>query len=142
MPQRTLQKDRDILDLARDLGELDFPINVSWTTGFNRSLASNRLMWMWANEVAKQRGDCSPDEVQNEWKRAFGVPIACEDVEFATFWRYHFPDTCYAKQLLAMQYIPVTSNFKTGEMTRFLEQVQRDCLEQGFQITDPEALGL
>lgn len=143
MPSHHITSAQHIIDLTRELGEhLPGPITVSYMVGFDRRAAQNRLMWKWAGEVEKQRPGETMGGIQREWKLIHGVPIAREDHQFTEFWYEHFEFTAYEYQLKAMRYIPVTSNFKTGEMARFLECVQRDCIENGFQITDPEAMGL
>jgi hypothetical protein len=38
----------------------------------------------------------------------------------------------------AMRYTPVTSEMKVKQMVRFMDTVERECVEQGIQLTQPD----
>jgi hypothetical protein len=43
-------------------------------------------------------------------------------------------------KLEAMAFIPVTSEMKVRQMVRYLDTVQRECLQQGIRLTDPDPM--
>jgi hypothetical protein len=44
----------------------------------------------------------------------------------------------YEKRKLAMRFTPVTSEMNVRQMVRFMDAVERECLEQGIVLTQPE----
>jgi hypothetical protein len=86
------------------------PVTVEWTPGRDRTLDQNRLQFLWAREASEQRGDMTADEVRCEWKLVHGVPILREEsAEFREVYDAAIKPLPYAKKLLAMRFIPVTS---------------------------------
>ena len=139
MPSRILRNKADLADLGKLLGALKLPVTVYWVGGGIRSLPQNQIMWLWAAEVAQQCGDRTPNEVQRDWKLRFGVPILrADDAEFRAFYDEAIRPWPYEKKAAAMEYVPVTRLMKVPQMRDFLDAVQRECLENGFHITDPE----
>lgn len=138
MPHRILDRESDVADFARLLSGLTLPVTVEWTQGRDRSLEQNRLMFLWAREAAEQRGDVTPEEVRHEWKLRIGVPILREEARFQAVYDAAIKPLPYELKLKAMQFIPVTSEFKVRQMVRFLDAVQRECAEQGIRLTDPD----
>ena len=139
MPSRILRSKADLADLTRLLGALKLPVTVHWVRGRDRSLEQNNTMWLWATEVARQCGDRTPPEVQRDWKLRFGVPILrADDPEFRAFYDRALKGLTYEQKVAAMEYVPVTSILKVPQMREFLDAVQREALENGFRITDPE----
>lgn len=140
MPSRTLQNHSDIPMLASLLGTLKLPVTVSWIVGRDRSADQNRLMWLWAQEAADQRGDTTRTEVQHEWKLHHGVPILrAEDAAFRQTYDAAVKSLPYEKKLALMAYMPITSEFKVPQMIAFLDAVERECGQQGIRLTDPDA---
>ena len=118
---------------------LKLPVTVEWQQGRDRSLDQNRLQFLWAREASEQRGDMTADEVRCEWKLIFGVPILREESpEFRDVYDAAIKPLPYELKLKAMRFIPVTSEMKVSQMVRYLDTVQRDCLENGIKLTDPE----
>lgn len=139
MPSRTIHDQSDIPVFATLLGTLKLPVTVSWVVGRDRSAEQNRLMWLWAQEAADQRGDMTRTEVQHEWKLRIGVPILrAEDSDFRATYDAAVKALPYEKKLALMAYMPVTSEFKVPQMVAFLDAIERECAQQGIRLTDPE----
>lgn len=139
MPSRTLNDQSDIPMLAALLGTLKLPVTVSWIVGRDRTAEQNRLMWLWAQEAADQRGDMSRTEVQQEWKLRHGVPILrAEDPEFRQTYDAAVKALPYDRKLALMAYMPITSEFKVPQMVAFLDAVDRECAQQGIRLTQPD----
>lgn len=139
MSHRILENEFDLNDFTRLLGNLKLPVTVEWVQGRDRSSSQNKLMWLWATEAAAQLGDRLPDEIQRTWKLRFGVPILREDsAEFRAFYDKALKHLPYTLKVEAMQFVPVTSEMKVRQMVRFLDTVQRECLENGLHLTDPD----
>lgn len=115
------------------------PITVSAIDGRDRTSQQNKLMWLWASGAAHQRGDVTPDEVQREWKLNHGIPILCEDSEeYRQFCTLTLKRLTYEQRIEAMRYVPVTSEMKVRQMVKFMDTVQRECVERGLKLTDPD----
>lgn len=138
MPHRIIQNEADLVDLGRFLVNLQFPFTVEWVQGRDRSRDQNALQWLWATEAAHQFGDRTPAEVQADWKLRHGVPILREDsADFRAFYDQSLKMLTYEQKLKAMDYVPVTSLMKVRQMVRFLDTIQRESLQQGVRLTDP-----
>lgn len=139
MAHRIIANEHDLAALVTLLGNLKLPITVEWVQGRDRTRDQNALQFLWATEAATQRGDVTADEVRREWKLRYGVPILREDsVEFREVYDKALKPLPYALKLEAMRFIPVTSEMKVPQMIRYLDQVQRECAEQGIRLTDPD----
>lgn len=140
MPHRVLSDRVDVDLFTRFLAGLKLPVTVSWVQGRDRSSEQNRLQWQWAKDVAEQRGE-SPRDIQHEWKLRLGVPILRADSEeFREVYDATLKPLPYALKLKAMAFVSVTSDMTVGQMSRFLDEVQRECLSQGLWLTDPTRL--
>jgi hypothetical protein len=139
MAHRIISTPADLDALTQLFGTLKLPITVEWTQGRDRSLDQNRLMWLWASEAAEQRGDMTADEIQREWKLNHGIPILCEDSEeYRSFCTLTLKRLTYVQRVEAMRYVPVTSEMKVKQMVKLLDTIQRESLEQGLKLTDPD----
>lgn len=139
VPHRILEHEADVGDFTRFLGKLQLPVTVEWVQGRDRTRDQNALQFLWANEVATQLGDRTAAEVQREWKLRYGVPILREDsAEFREIYDQHIKPLAYEAKIKVMEFIPVTSLLKVRQMVRFLDTVQRECLENGIKLTDPD----
>lgn len=139
MAHRIIASETDRADFVRFLGGLKLPLTVEWQQGRDRSLDQNRLQFLWAREASEQRGDVTADEVRCEWKLHHAVPIMREEsADFREIYDAAIKPLPYPQKLLAMRFIPVTSEMKVPQMIRYLDTVQRECLEQGLRLTDPD----
>ncbi len=139
MPHRTIENEADVADFARFLGRLQLPVTVEWTQGRDRSRDQNALQWLWATETAHQLGDRTPAEVQADWKLRHGVPILREDsAEFRELYDTMIRPLPFEMKVKAMDMIEVTSRMKVRQMVRYLDAVQRESLQNGIRLTDPD----
>jgi len=85
-------------------------------------------------------GDRTLDEVRCDWKLRHGVPILrAEDEKFRETYDTVLKPRTFEEKLAVMQYLPVTSLMTVPQMTAYLDAVQRECLDMGVRLTDPEA---
>lgn len=139
MAHRIIETEADRADFIRLVGNLKLPATLEWQLGRNRSLDQNHLQFLWAREAADQRADMTPEEVRCEWKLHHGVPILREEsLEFRKLYDEAIKPLPYPMKLTAMGFIPVTSKMNVRQMVRYLDTVQRECLEQGLRLTDPD----
>ena len=139
MPHRIINTAEDLALWVRYLEGRKLPITVSSIDGRDRTGSQNKLQFLWAREAAEQRGDMTADEVRCEWKLVHSVPILREDsAEFREIYDTAIKPLPYAQKLVAMRFIPVTSEMKVPQMVRYLDTIQRECAEQGIRLTDPD----
>jgi hypothetical protein len=139
MPHRIINTQDDLDAFILLASNLAKPFTVEWQLGRDRSLDQNRLQFLWAREAAEQRGDMTADEVRCEWKLIHGVPILREEsAEFREIYDAAIKPLPYAQKLVAMRFIPVTSEMKVPQMVRYLDTIQRECAQQGVRLTDPD----
>jgi hypothetical protein len=139
MPHRAIRTADDLDALTVLLGNLKLPFTVEWTQGADRSAQQNKMMWKWATEVEEQLSQETGDEVQRRWKLDHGLPILCGDSEdYRNFCRLTLKRLSREKRIEAMRYVPVTSEMNIRQMIRFLDAVERECLEQGVALTQPD----
>jgi hypothetical protein len=139
MAHRILERPEDVDTFTALLGSLKLPVTVEWVQGRDRSSQQNRLQWLWAGEAADQRGDVTQDEVQREWKLRYGVPILREDsADFRATYDKLIKPLTYPEKLEAMRFIDVSSIMKVRQMVKYLDTIQRECLENGIRLTDPD----
>ncbi len=138
MAHRIIESEADLIDLGRLLGRLKLPVTVEWRQGRDRSLEQNRLAFLWAREAAEQRGDVTPDEVRLDWKLRHGVPIMREESpDFRAVYDKTIRPASYEDKVRLMAFIPVSSLMTVPQMSRYLDTIQRECLEQGLRLTEP-----
>ena len=139
MAHRIIDTERDLDELCQFFGNLKLPFTVEWTAGRDRTRDQNALQWLWATEAANQLGDRTADELQRDWKLRHGVPILREDsAAFRDTYDRMIKPLGYEQKLEAMRIVDVTSIMAVRQMVRFLDAVQRECLEQGIRLTDPD----
>ncbi len=139
MAHRILSGEGDRVDFLKFVGTVKLPVTFEWQPGRDRSLAQNKLMWLWAQEAADQRGDVTRTEVQHDWKLRHGLPILRADsIEFRAFTDQVLRPLNYEQRMAAMAFVPVTSEFKVPQMIAFLDAIERECAEQGIRLTDPD----
>lgn len=139
MASRLIRTADDMDALFTLLGNLKRPLTVEWTEGLDRSSQQNKLMWLWASEVNQQTQQETGDEVQRRWKLDHGIPILCEaSEEYRSFCRLTLKRLTREQRIEAMRFVPVTSELNVRQMVRFLDAVERECLEQGIALTAPD----
>ena len=141
MPHRILDTSDDIADFTRFLGNLKLPLTVEWVQGRDRTKDQNALQWLWASEVAQQIGDRDASDVQADWKLRHGVPIMRADSpDFRASYDEIIKPLPYEAKLRVMRDLDfgVTRKMKVRQMVRYMDAVQRECLQQGFRLTEPD----
>lgn len=139
MAHRIINTADDLNSLIALFRSMARPFTVEWQQGRDRSLDQNRLQFLWAREASDQRGDMTTEEVRCEWKLHHGVPILREESgEFREVYDAAIKPLPYHQKLLAMRFIPVTSEMKVPQMIRYLDAIERECAEQGIRLTDPD----
>ena len=141
MPQRIIENPDDLSDFTRFLGNLKLPITVEWVQGRDRTKDQNSLQWLWASEVAQQMGDRDAADVQADWKLRHGVPIMREDSqEFRQSYDSMIKPLPHETKLRVMRDLDfgVTRLMKVRQMVRFMDSVQRECLQMGLSLTEPD----
>ena len=141
MPHRVIDNPYQLDQFVKFLSNMELPITVEWVKGRDRTKEQNALQWMWASEVSQQVGGVTAEDMQDQWRLEHGVPILREDsTEFRDVY-----DTCIKplpyemkKAALRKLDIKITSAMKVRQMVRYMDAVQRECLEMGLQITDPD----
>jgi hypothetical protein len=139
MASRLIRTADDLDALWLLFSSLKPPFSVEWTQGVDRTAQQNKLMWLWASEVEQQTQQETSDEVQRRWKLDHGIPILCESSEsYRSFCRLTLKHLPYEKRKEAMKFVPVTSEMNVRQMVRFLDTVERECLENGIVLTQPD----
>lgn len=139
--RRIIRTSENLVSLYTDLGNRPQPFTVTIEQGEvkARTLSQNALQFKWASEVAKQRGDVAPLDVQHEWKLNIGVPILRdEDASFNKYCGFALDVFPYEYQLKAMKFLAISSIMTTKQMARFMDAIERTCRAEGFTLTDPE----
>lgn len=138
MVERLIRKPEELDQWFTFLGARKLPMTVSAVEGLDRSAEQNRLMWKWSTEVGQQVGETS-DEVQRRWKLDHGLPVLCEDDQkYRQFCRLTLGPLSRDQRLKAMEYTPVSSQMNVRQMVRFLDRIERECVEGGLVITVPD----
>lgn len=141
MAHRVIDTPSDLAELSTLLGALKLPITVEWVQGRDRTREQNSLQWMWAIEVSQQLCDRSAEDVQDDWRLQHGVPILREDDrEFRDMYDSCLKPLPYEakKKALRSLGIKVTSAMKVRQMVRYMDAVQRECIEMGLRLTEPD----
>ena len=140
MASRILRDAADVDAFVRLLCAVKLPVTVTWEQGADRSHEQNALMWIWAGEVAAQLGDREAADVQAEWKLTIGIPILrADDPGFREKYDKTVRHLSYADKIVVMRDLdfPVTRLMRARQMCRFLDKVERKCVEMGLTLTQP-----
>lgn len=139
MTERIIETQADLELWIKFLRGRKLPQTVSASDGRDRSGQQNALQFLWASEAAHQLGDRTAEEVRHDWKLRHGVPILREDsADFRQLYDQAIKPLPYELKVRSMAFIPVTSQMNVRQMVRFLDTVQRECLENGIRLTDPD----
>jgi len=114
-------------------------LQVNVRAGTKRSISANALSHAWYNEIAVQMAD-TPESVKCECKLRFGVPILrAEDPDFREMYDTAIKNhLSYEQKLVAMRYLPVTSNMSKPQLSRYLEHMQMSYAQQGVIVDFPK----
>ena len=125
-------------DIAAQFHDAKF-LRVTVKEGIARSLDQNAISHAWYNEIAVQMAD-TPENVKCECKLRFGVPILrAEDPDFRGMYDLAIKNhLSYEQKLVAMRFIPVTSNMSKPQLSRYLEHIQMSYAQQGVIVDFPK----
>lgn len=124
--------------LANTLTTLALPFTVTVSEGKIRSNPQNDLMWKWNEEIARARGDVTPEDVHRENKLLIGCPICMRNDAFKSFVG-KLSHLTYEDKLAAMDFVPVTSRMTKKEMQEYLDAVFAKFSARGVTLTQPES---
>lgn len=144
MTQRIIEDKFDHERLMAFIAKQEPPFTVSISKGGRRSIAQNRLIYLWMGEIADQLSDTfeTPEHVRGHCKLHFGVPILREvDEHFREVYDQRIKPLAYDAKLACMMEpiaLPVTSRMNTKQLTAYLDAVHREFSQQGVVLTIPE----
>lgn len=139
MAHRIIRTEADRAALLTFVRKVSLPATFEWRQGADRSLEQNRLQFLWAREAAEQRGDMTTDEVRCDWKLRHGVPIMRGDSpDFQAAYDQAIKPLPYEMKAKAMQFFAVTSLMNVRQMVRYLDTIERECVENGIRLTAPD----
>lgn len=143
MPTLVIRDPQHIDALSKRLTGRKLPLTVTWVQGAGLSRQQQRLSFRWYQDVSRQLGDMTVEEVRADCKVSFGVPILrLENEAFRASWDVTFGALDHERQrkfVEALQ-IPVTSLMTVKQMTDYLDAMQCHFAPMGLRLTDPEAL--
>lgn len=143
MPTLILRDPSHVATLANRLLERKLPLTVSWSQGASLSRRQQRLSFRWYQDISRQLGDVTTEQVRADCKVTHGVPILSGDSDaFRDDWAGSIGRFTHEGQrkIVERLQIPVTSLMSVKQMTAYLDAVQQRFLPQGVRLTDPEAL--
>lgn len=141
MTTRVLLNVSDREGFVRLLESYKLPCTVTVKKGKDRSIEQNKLQRLWMNEIAEQLKDDSPEGYRAYCKLHFGVPIMREDDDFCEAYDKHIRALPYETKIAFMRVpldFPVTRLMKTGQMTRYLDEVFAEFDGRGVRLTLPQ----
>ena len=109
-----------------------------------RTGQQNRLVHRWFADIARALGDQSEADVKVDCNLQYGRPIlARDDEEWSAAFGYIFDALSLPAKRKAMRVldIPFTRRMSVKQLTEYMDQMQRDYLQQGVHLTDPDQLG-
>lgn len=105
-----------------------------------RSLSQNALLHKWFGEVATHYGDRTAKQVKGECHHKYGLEYRLKDPQFEWVWQRTGAHLSYEQQcgLLASETLGVSSKMKSPELKAYMDEMQRDYLNEGIRLTIPE----
>lgn len=141
MTTRIIETEQDRRKLVAFLSEQKLPVTVRITTGGKRTAEQNKLMRLWAGEIAEQMG-CTAEYARGYCKLTVGVPILRdENDEFREKYDRVVKPLSFDQKIELMQLpldFPITRLMTVKQQTRFLDEVYRHFAEKGYILTLPE----
>lgn len=115
-------------------------VRVALKPGKARSLNQNDISHAWYQQMARE--DRQDDELGHKsyCKLHHGVPILrAEDAEFRAFYDGALKGLSYEQKREAMKYMPVTSLMTKPQLSKYLDEVQKDYARRGIFLQFPKA---
>ena len=109
----------------------------------SRSVAQNKLSFLWYKEASEQLGEFDVDGYRAFCKLHFGVAIRKEKEEFMKVYDKHIKPLSYEQKIACMSEpinFPITSEMGVKDMYRYLEAVYVHFTGLGVLLSKPEDL--
>ena len=108
----------------------------------DRTLPQNAMFYALYGQVAKQKGDESPDEIKAYCKYHFGLSIVCAaDPEYAALLKNAIRhDLDYETKMKIVNKLPVTSLMNTKQGSEYIDRVIRHYSQQGLCLVHPSEM--
>lgn len=100
-----------------------------------RSLDANALSHVWYGAIGRQDPEHNTTTARRFAKLHFGVPIMREDEKFRDAWDRMLRALPYETKLELMDWWPVTSLMDRGQMSRYLDAMQKHWAPRGVLLT-------
>lgn len=107
-----------------------------------RTIPQNALFHALYRQVAKQKGDESPDEIKSYCRYRFGLTILCaDDPEYAALLKSAIrPDIDYEMKLKVTDKLGVTSEMSTEQGSEYIDRIIRHYSQQGLCLVHPSEI--
>ncbi len=146
MATRVVETETGRKNLIAFIEEMELPITVTVLKGNNRSIAQNRLQWLWLKQINEQLAEYSVEEYRGYSKLHFAVPILREDnEEFRDAYDRVLRPLPYELKLEAMMTpldFPCTRLMTTKQKKEYLDMMYLHFTKLGCILSDPESQGL
>jgi hypothetical protein len=132
-----------IFDEMRKHGKLRVTVAEYVEGDESRSVKQNKLAFYWYKHVAVTTGEYTAEQVRAFCKLHFGVAIRKEDEKFRDAYDRVVKPLSYENKLEIMGppiEFPITSDFSTKEMTRYLDAIYVHYAGIGIDLPQPENL--
>ena len=111
-----------------------------------RTSAQNRLLHRWFGDISRDEafGDTA-QEIKAQCNLTYGLPILSrDDAEWHSAFSYLFSDLNHAAKLKAIRVldVPFTRRMGVRQLSEYMDAMQRDYLQMGVRLTDPEMRGM
>lgn len=139
--RRSVTNPKELAALYVELGNIVQPFDVVISRDKTRTDRQNRTIHLWFKQIAQQRGDMTEAEVKAECNLTYGKPIlARDDDEWASAFGYIFDSLSHLAKLKALRVfdIPITRRMNVKQLSEYIDQMQKDYREAGFNLVDPE----
>lgn len=115
-------------------------LSGSFKSGQDRSIDQNAISHLWYGQLARELREDDALGWKSFCKLNYGVPILrAEDDEFRQFYDGAIRmSLTYEQKLVAMKYLPVTSEMKKHQLSKYLEAMQVAFLQRGVRLEFPE----
>ena len=129
---------QSVLGTLRQMYEQHRYIKVDAKTGKPRSLDQNAISHAWYEQLARELREDDALGWKCYCKLHFGVPILrTEDNEFRDIYDGSIKGMTYERKLIAMKYLPVTSNMTKPQLSKYLEAMQASFRGLGVMLEFP-----
>lgn len=137
----TINSDSSLQSVIGDIRELyraNKFLKVSAKVGKSRSLDQNAISHAWYEQLARELKEDDALGWKCYCKLHHGIPILrAEDEEFRAFYDAALIGLSYEQKLGAMKFVPVTSNMKKPQLSKYLEAMQADFRSRGVALEFP-----